>query len=93
MNQEAQRDVVIGAICSDKRFRSDLFTCTTEQQIASTIAEYATRKQIQDSLDAAVPAAWALRNHPDRDRYFGDCVGTDALVDTVLRFCRVWPCR
>jgi hypothetical protein len=93
MTDEAQRDIVIGAICSDKHFRRDLFTCESEQEIADTLATYAARKQIQAPLNAAVAPAWALRNHPDRDRYFGDCVGTDALVDTVLRFCRVWPCR
>lgn len=93
MKPEAQRDVVIGAICSDKRFRGDLFACESPEEVARTLGDYAHAKQIGDSLAAAVTPAWDLRNHPDRDRYFGDCVGTDALVDGVLRFCRVWPCR
>ena len=83
MTLTAQRDVVIGALCSDEALRTAVLDSTDRTAAWAHVVKYGQEQGVD--LDTQIAEdVWKLINDPDRDDFFNNC---------VLKFCKVWPCR
>jgi hypothetical protein len=83
MTLNMQRDIVIGALCSDQTLRNAVFASADLDAVRKRLADYAHDAGL--TLDAQViQDVWKLIENPERDDFFGGC---------RILFCRVWPCR
>jgi hypothetical protein len=85
MTLNAQRDIVIGALCSDAEFRDAIFKCKDVNAVAKKIQKYGADNGVgfDDIADVAKPL-WGLVTNREREAFFRPCPEP---------FCKIWPCR
>ena len=88
MTETAQRDIVIGALCSDAQFRRDIFSSTSEGQVVARVNSYAADNDVPVNENVARDVWRLLVNSQERTQYLSGFDG-----EALLMFCRVWPCR